>query len=1456
MAAEQSPSAAQAAPALGAPPEDSSSGGLLRPAPASESPFGSRGPSEAGEEAGAAEFEAAVGSSPRGQRSNALQLSEAARRERLVRKAVEGVAELAVLCHSNAVIITRRETLGQGRDAGAYAAAAGSPADAVEFVDADGDAVRLVRRAAPEQGVALAVNGVERGQLRRKVRWDPQKLELRAHPWRIALSKSTPPEELRAVVAALSAFLDGAAVPHELPAPAAAPPTPAQRDEAAEAALKEELARLKQEAAAERARSNASAGVLRAHAAALEADLAAARHQAAELSDALRNSVSRERAAALGRELVVLQGECSRLRQRAAYEREAQETGGVPGAAEGHDAERHAREAESYAVCTGEEVLQQMGQLAGMLEALYLEKEGDVGHELADNLRGPPEVHVEAQLGRLCSALQQAEGAPPGLWAAELLALRQYTQRPADLDRELGWADAPPPQRAGTAAAREEYEEQYNDWDWAAERGGVAQRSGSLFGPVCAALRDQGPGPRGAAGPQGEWSLQLLRRWVKWLCTVAAACAAPDTAPAPAELWRGLGAGGLSAATVAAHRSLRPGDLIGWPALSSASTDERASTDYMLGLAVNSTGRPSPERPGTLLFRICGASTGRALGPLSQYPAEAEHLFGPLTVFRVVEVVPDRRNPFGEGLRIELDCLGPLGGPLAASPRLHRFYARVRSDAARASGRLAPPPPPPAVPPAAVATLQAAAGRDAARPAAQAAAYAVCSGGSLGERMEEFGRFLEAIYDAKQGDVVDELAENLRGPPGQDITAALGRLGAVLQGAAAVGEAHSGLWAAELLALRQYTQRPADLDREVGWADAPPPQQGAAPAAAAIAYEAAFNDWDWAAERGGVAQRSGSLFGPVCAALRDQGPGPDGAPGPRGEWSLRALQRWIKWLCTVAAACTAPGDKALPAELWRGLGAGGVSAATVAAHRSLRPGELLGWPALSSASTDGEASKEYMLGEAVNSVGRPTEDRPGTLLFRIVGANTGRALGPLSQYPAEAEHLFGPLTVFSVENVAFDPSNALGEGLCITLRCLGPLGAALEETPWLSRFYTRVRADAARASRRIGVCSPAAALPPAGPTAAEESARQELHRTEAAARGALLAPLALLASEAARRAALAQAEGAARAVMQIPAPPPPPGFGEQLAALRRLLALEEDKEREHERALWSLRCQRADLLSCATMLAASEDVLEAERCGRLGLVYEAAVALALQLHRWGAPRPSPPGGWLLASLAGRGGAGCGAWRQLYVWLEPAGCQLLYAPSDPRRPGPQAVRALGLANAQVVEVELFEAGGMQQPPPVGRYRQLGFAVCMRNGVRHRFCAATVGERSAWLAALRATVALLSKRPPPAQPVQHGRWRGASPPQSAPASPRVAPPRRGRSAGGSSVARAGSAWDPPVPYGGTSRGTVSPRDSHLLHAPLPHSPTRSLSQRAAGPPAGAGALAAVLRAEHLSYLPLAA
>eukprot|EP00754_Rhynchopus_humris_P011704 Rhum_TRINITY_DN14246_c8_g2::Rhum_TRINITY_DN14246_c8_g2_i1::g.75739::m.75739 len=276
-------------------------------------------------------------------------------------------------------------------------------------------------------------------------------------------------------------------------------------------------------------------------------------------------------------------------------------------------------------------------------------------------------------------------------------------------------------------------------------------------------------------------------------------------------------------------------------------------------------------------------------------------------------------------------------------------------------------------------------------------------------------------------------------------------------------------------------------------------------------------------------------------------------------------------------------------------------------------------------------------------------------------------------------------------------------------------------------------------------------------------------------------------------------------------------LAEHNGMLRELLALEEAKVAELERAVAEVRRQRNELAGQvqhpAGFFDAQARVVLAEAEARAGV--EAACRAALvdcltTRRRGNAPSPQPPPppqtpqlptplaarveaplqpppdpsaachGWLLACLETPSFGGRGfqrtQWKQLYVWVDHADGLLRYSPvaggEAGAAAGGQPVGSVDLRNVVAVEIEMF-TDPSEQPPPVSRYQQLGFYVEMGvSGAKHRFCASSVPERTAWLDHVRRTVLKHSS-------VWSARWDPAhTPPQSVAAA--ASPPQTLRSA----------------------------------------------------------------------------
>eukprot|EP00756_Hemistasia_phaeocysticola_P045214 Hpha_TRINITY_DN18977_c0_g1::TRINITY_DN18977_c0_g1_i1::g.17563::m.17563 len=162
-----------------------------------------------------------------GRKRDRAELQESVGRERIQKETWFALGGLASVCHSNAVLISRRETLGAGRvlPRDVYTMDHLDPdsiyVEAIEFGDNDGDAVRLLR--GRKGGIDLSINGQHRAQMRR-IDYDPKKQKLRSKPYRMDIDKM-PDIARRHMLSRLLAMCELAGVPHNLEEMNVTPPT-------------------------------------------------------------------------------------------------------------------------------------------------------------------------------------------------------------------------------------------------------------------------------------------------------------------------------------------------------------------------------------------------------------------------------------------------------------------------------------------------------------------------------------------------------------------------------------------------------------------------------------------------------------------------------------------------------------------------------------------------------------------------------------------------------------------------------------------------------------------------------------------------------------------------------------------------------------------------------------------------------------------------------------------------------------------------------------------------------------------------------------------------------------------------------------------------------------------------------------------------------------------------------
>eukprot|EP01062_Namystynia_karyoxenos_P057154 TRINITY_DN4809_c0_g4_i1.p1 TRINITY_DN4809_c0_g4~~TRINITY_DN4809_c0_g4_i1.p1 ORF type:complete len:784 (+),score=150.71 TRINITY_DN4809_c0_g4_i1:1095-3446(+) len=354
---------------------------------------------------------------------------------------------------------------------------------------------------------------------------------------------------------------------------------------------------------------------------------------------------------------------------------------------------------------------------------------------------------------------------------------------------------------------------------------------------------------------------------------------------------------------------------------------------------------------------------------------------------------------------------------------------------------------------------------------------------------------LAAAYRAKKGDIVDELAANLRFPPppasgsaaaeeapaaadpatAEDRVAAL----AVLANAVArrAGAARGALTLAELLSLRIATAQGPDIDRDLGFAGVPPPRRrvdGTAQLGAWEEYARLYSDWSKSEADGGrngcvmtaAAAGAAAASAPAAAAPEKpaegegaaEGDGAAAAPAAAPSAAAPALppDAWIKWVCLLWAVCAAhPADpqegnqgrhvlrvlRSVPEEVW-------------AQHRALTPGDLVWWPR----PAVGTLSRTVALGCAKAAAAEGTQR---SLLLKAPRAGAlGLAARPVSHYPDEEPVVLPPLCLFRVTGNVADTQL----GLTLELR---PEAAA--RSPEVTEFLREVRADAVEASKRLAL---------------------------------------------------------------------------------------------------------------------------------------------------------------------------------------------------------------------------------------------------------------------------------------------------------------------------------------------------------------------------------------------------
>eukprot|EP01059_Diplonema_ambulator_P009866 TRINITY_DN19846_c0_g1_i1.p1 TRINITY_DN19846_c0_g1~~TRINITY_DN19846_c0_g1_i1.p1 ORF type:complete len:917 (+),score=268.90 TRINITY_DN19846_c0_g1_i1:36-2786(+) len=276
-----------------------------------------------------------------------------------------------------------------------------------------------------------------------------------------------------------------------------------------------------------------------------------------------------------------------------------------------------------------------------------------------------------------------------------------------------------------------------------------------------------------------------------------------------------------------------------------------------------------------------------------------------------------------------------------------------------------------------------------------------------GESQEYVGMKMvsEKLQDAwhKDGDILDELSENLVAPPGVNKNALLWQLCLDLHRKYGKVFKDRKVGPVEILAMRLYTLEGPDVDRHMGFGDVPPPFSSVPD----NKKEALMAQWDE------YKKLHSSVSKPTVSKvhIHDVKQG-DRNPSIYSEMNkaLRTstdIQKWAK-LSSLLLAMSMPidrgenNDSSPVAEkaLYRGIH--NLPDAVMAAHRALQRGWSYAWLAPSSTSESMEASADFL----------KNTDAKYNILFKVSGCGEGLPLHKVSQFPDEAEVLLPPFSTF------------------------------------------------------------------------------------------------------------------------------------------------------------------------------------------------------------------------------------------------------------------------------------------------------------------------------------------------------------------------------------------------------------------------------------------------------------
>eukprot|EP01063_Lacrimia_lanifica_P002226 TRINITY_DN11159_c0_g1_i1.p1 TRINITY_DN11159_c0_g1~~TRINITY_DN11159_c0_g1_i1.p1 ORF type:complete len:958 (+),score=361.52 TRINITY_DN11159_c0_g1_i1:99-2972(+) len=631
---------------------------------------------------------------------------------------------------------------------------------------------------------------------------------------------------------------------------------------------------------------------------------------------------------------------------------------------------------------------------AQQLEEVCLSKLGGVLEELVANLALPFPAHeVKGYVADVAAGLWETHADHyPKLSCLEVLVLKLFSMDGPDLDRLMGFSDAPPTYCGDTSALWEDY----------------AEHNPAIRGAVNDACRLL------LAEPHGREARGAAKKWVKTLCVLLGMMERmPET-----TVYKGV-------SNIRVDVEQLRGKYVGWVAPCTASTSKPAAQT-----AAGTNG---------VLWTI-KARQGVDIGALGQYPDDAMFVLPAGAVLEVTSVSGGEEgvapavvcatmhqtcldlNPeFGEATVTQA-----LADAKISSQWLSRLAAlRAEDDESiedlnleATLGDAASDDDDDALAPNEIATVRKlATDLPAAPPAPPAVRPLLVDGGgaavwSTPEAVAKVVELLREQYVVKGGDLGDELCDNLRGPHQRGsmdhVRSTNQRLAAF---ATALGD---GAPAGDLL-VWMYTASALDVDALLGFADVPdPPGRDARKLEQWLGYRKRHNTDAAKAE---ARARNGEVGGDVMTALRAETIGGlDAAEVKKlrgATASLLTLKEWPKAITCIHAVLAAHTGPAVAGPLFHAFGAAQHPDAGVMrdAAAALAAGTVLSIPYFAQASTDQAAETAAAAGGVLFELVVDGAFTPYPLAGKAPCAGAGAYLCPMMEVAVDGVEEAGGVAV-------------------------------------------------------------------------------------------------------------------------------------------------------------------------------------------------------------------------------------------------------------------------------------------------------------------------------------------------------------------------------------------------------------------------------------------------------------